>query len=508
MGRSGASSEVEDVGVAPGEELLGKYRVESVLGKGGMGVVVKAMHLGLGDVVAIKMLRPDVLGDAEAASRFLREAQAAVKLKSEHVARVTDVGLLDNGGPYMVMEFLEGVDLDQMLEASGVVSPTLAVDLVLQACEAIGEAHSIGIVHRDLKPSNFFVTWRADGSPLCKVLDFGISKAPVGVEMSLTRTQSVLGTPAYMSPEQMRSARTVDARSDIWSLGTVLYELLCAHRPFEAESFSEMCVKVAVDSPTPLSVMVPPGLDAVIYRCLEKDPARRWQSVAELARALAPYAADHRGAAVVVDRVTRMLARGGGGGGGVPLSEASSLRPQTPFPQLHTPVHTPVPQTWDRTPGPTPMPVPVAGGVTVREPKRRSRVAVVAFAAVATMAVAAITVAIGSSGSKAEEPTSAPAAAKPTPTPTPKVQSTTAPTQAPTPAPTPTPAPAPVPSTTTPTTTSPSPSPSMSTTTTTTTTTPTTTTTSKPKRHSTRVKAGAGSGSAKPVEDDVFGKRH
>jgi serine/threonine-protein kinase len=293
-----------------GTVLLGKYRVDSILGRGGMGVVAEATHLQLGEKVAIKLLRQDVVGDAEACQRFLREAQAAVKLKSEHVARVTDVGQLPGGSPYMVMEFLEGVDLDQMITSSGSIAPPLAVEFVLQGCDALAEAHSLGIVHRDLKPSNFFVTWRPDGMPLVKVLDFGISKAPVGVDLSLTRTQSVLGTPAYMSPEQMRSARNVDARTDLWSLGTVLYELIEGHRPFEAESFSEMCVKVAADPPNPMTAAGrPDGLEAVIFRCLEKDPARRWQNIAELAEALIPFSREPAEARVGVERMKRVLKR-------------------------------------------------------------------------------------------------------------------------------------------------------------------------------------------------------
>ena len=168
-------------------------------------------------------------------------------------ARVLYVGDTDDGIPYLVMEFLDGVDLDGMLEQSSRVLPPLAVDFIVQACEGLAEAHALGIVHRDVKPSNFFVTWRGDGTPLVKLLDFGISKVANNTDVSLTQTQSMLGTPAYMSPEQMRSARTVDARSDIWSLGAVLYELCEGTRPFEAESFSEMCVKVAVDPPAPMT---------------------------------------------------------------------------------------------------------------------------------------------------------------------------------------------------------------------------------------------------------------
>ena len=162
---------------------------------------------------------------------------------------------------------------------------------MLQTAEALAEAHSLGIVHRDVKPTNLFVTWRPDGSALIKVLDFGISKSPMGTDMQLTQTQSLLGTPAYMSPEQMRSARLVDSRSDIWSLGTVFYEALEGRRPFEAESFSEMCVKVAVDPPAPM-VNTPPGLQQVILRCLAKSPEQRYATMAEFARDLIPFAQD------------------------------------------------------------------------------------------------------------------------------------------------------------------------------------------------------------------------
>jgi serine/threonine protein kinase len=232
-----------DAGISIGQVYLGKYRVDAILGHGGMGVVAKCTHLGLNDPVALKMLRQDVLLDRDATERFMREAQAASKLRSEHVARVVDVGTFhDTGVPYMVMEFLDGHDLGELLDQRGSIPAPWASMLILQAAEALAEAHAIGIVHRDVKPSNLFVTWRPDGTAIIKVLDFGISKSPHGTDMKLTQTQSLLGTPAYMSPEQMRSARLVDQRTDIWSLGIVFYELLEGHRPFEAESFSEMCV--------------------------------------------------------------------------------------------------------------------------------------------------------------------------------------------------------------------------------------------------------------------------
>jgi serine/threonine-protein kinase len=297
-----------DAGVRIGEIFVDKYRVDAILGHGGMGVVALCTHLALNEQVAIKMLRKDVLDDADAVERFMREAQAAVKLKSEFVARVSDVGRSRNNVPYMVMEYLEGHDLGELLDERGSLGLTWAVELTLQACEALAEAHSIGIIHRDVKPTNLFVTWRPDGSALIKVLDFGISKALTGNAMQLTQTQSLLGTPAYMSPEQMRSARMVDARTDIWSLGTVLFELLEGHRPFEAESFSEMCVKVAVDPPGAMT-NTPLALQQVVLRCLEKAPEQRYASMADLAADLVPFSQDPHQAQVLVERMSRMLRR-------------------------------------------------------------------------------------------------------------------------------------------------------------------------------------------------------
>jgi serine/threonine-protein kinase len=273
-----------------------------------MGVVAECTHLGLNERRAIKMLRQDVLLDGDAVERFTREARAAAKLRSEYVAKVHDVGIFENGTPYMEMEFLEGHDLGELLKQRGVLPVQWAVELMLQTAEALAEAHSLGIVHRDVKPTNLFVTWRVDGSALVKVLDFGISKSPMGTDMQLTQTQSLLGTPAYMSPEQMRSARLVDSRSDIWSLGTVFYEVLEGRRPFEAESFSEMCVKVAVDSPAPM-VNTPPALQQVILRCLAKTPETRYSNMADLGRDLVPFASDTHSAAVLVERMNRVLRR-------------------------------------------------------------------------------------------------------------------------------------------------------------------------------------------------------
>ena len=293
--------------IEPGTLLLGKYRIDRVIGEGGMGVVALAHHVQLDQPVAIKFLLPQVLDNPDVVQRFLREAQAAVKLRSEHVARVSDVGTLETGAPYMVMEFLDGMDLGELLTQQGALVPGLAVDFMLQACEALAEAHALGIVHRDIKPANFFITSRASGAPLLKVLDFGISKSAVTVDEGLTSTQAIMGTPAYMSPEQMRSTKHVDARADIWAVGVVLHESLSGRRPFSGETFSALCLQVAMDPPEPLTMPLPPGLADVVARCMEKDPDARFQNVAELAAALAPFARTPGQAASSTERTAGVL---------------------------------------------------------------------------------------------------------------------------------------------------------------------------------------------------------
>ncbi|WP_199693628.1 serine/threonine-protein kinase [Sorangium cellulosum] len=283
--------------VAEGQILSGKYRVESILGQGGMGVVVAALHEQLQQRVAIKLLHPGA--NAEMVERFVREARAAVRLKSEHVARVLDVGTLETGAPFMVMEYLDGSDLQQTLRQRGPLELEEAVGYVLEACEAIAEAHAAGIIHRDLKPANLFLARGADGSGMVKVLDFGISKAlaepsAAGAEpeLGLTKTAMVLGSPLYMAPEQMRSARTVDTRADIWSLGAILYQLLTARVPFDATSLSELILMINTEAPPSPSLFrrdLPPGLEAAILRCLEKDVTKRFRSVAELAGAIVDF---------------------------------------------------------------------------------------------------------------------------------------------------------------------------------------------------------------------------
>ncbi len=280
--------------VKEGDVLAGKYRVERVLGVGGMGIVVAARHEQLDQPVAIKFVRDDALGNEEAVARFLREARAAVKLRSEHAAKVLDVGTLESGAPYMVMEYLEGSDLGAVLVERGPLPVEVVAEYVVQACEAVAEAHAAGIVHRDLKPQNLFLAVTVGGGARVKVLDFGVSKTlATSGGGGLTQTRSMLGSPLYMSPEQMRSSRDVDARSDVWALGVVLYELLTKRWPFEAETMPELVLKVVTEPAQPLRGHrpdVPQAMIDIIDRCLQRDPAARYANAAELALALEPLA--------------------------------------------------------------------------------------------------------------------------------------------------------------------------------------------------------------------------
>ena len=283
-----------DSPVSPGDILLGKYRVERVLGKGGMGVVVAARHVDLGQMFAIKFLLPTMVGHQESVERFVREARAASRLESEHVAHVHDVGRMENGAPYMVMEFLDGCDLKALLTKRGPLPVEEAVSFVHQVCDAIAEAHELGIIHRDLKPANLFLVNRRNKKEIVKVLDFGISKHTGPEEVDLTNTNASFGSPLYMSPEQMARTKTVDGRTDIWALGTILYELLAGISPFKAATMTEVVARVLQEDPIPLRNIrqdIPPGLEAVVARCLQKRRDERFSSVREVAAALEPFGA-------------------------------------------------------------------------------------------------------------------------------------------------------------------------------------------------------------------------
>ncbi len=273
--------------VFAGDIVNGKYRVEHVLGEGGMGVVVAARHLELEELYAIKVMKREALGcDAYAERRFIGEARAAARLKGEHVARVHDIGRLDTGELYMVMEHLVGTDLKTVVHKRGPLPVEEAISYVLQTCEAIAEAHALDIIHRDIKPHNLFLT---EGGKSIKVLDFGISKQPPKQGPDLTGTNIILGTLLYMSPEQMQQSKTVDARSDVWSIGVVLYELVTGSVPFPGEGILEIAIRVSNGTLTPPSQLrpgLPAAIDAIVERCLQKAPAQRFASVTELARAL------------------------------------------------------------------------------------------------------------------------------------------------------------------------------------------------------------------------------
>jgi serine/threonine-protein kinase len=325
--------------VREGDVVAGKYRVERVLGAGGMGIVVAASHLQLQQRVAIKFLLSGVVAGPDATVRFLREARAAARIQSEHVARVLDAATMEDGTPYMVMEFLEGRDLGALLEQRGRLPLEEAVGYILQACEGIAEAHAAGIVHRDLKPSNFFLCERASGRPVVKVLDFGVSKvagaSSTQPEMSLTGSSAFLGSPLYMSPEQMASAKHVDERADIWSLGVTLFELISGQVPFGGTSVTEVIAGVLQKPPLSLREVAPglaPGFESALGRSLEKERERRYSNVAEFAAAIAPFGPRH--SVLSVERISDALGAArkvAPAPGGAPAELAAVKPPASPL---------------------------------------------------------------------------------------------------------------------------------------------------------------------------------
>lgn len=309
--------------IAPGVVIAGKYKIEREIGRGGMGVVFAALHVDLDQPVAVKILHDYAAYDQAAVARLLREARAAAKIASNHVVRVMDVGALSDGGAYIAMELLEGRDLADILRVHGPFEFVDAVDILIEACDAVAAAHGAGIIHRDLKPANLFVAQMPDGSSTIKVLDFGVSKivpksGQTPASSELTQTGQIFGSPSYMSPEQLRSATDVDGRTDIWALGVVFYELVSGKLPFAGTSMADVLAAVVRDTPELLSLVcpsVPPGLAEVIDRCLEKEPGDRFADVVELIQALVPFASPEKQA--VVHRVKR----------GVPTRLAAVSRP-------------------------------------------------------------------------------------------------------------------------------------------------------------------------------------
>ena len=280
-----------------GDRLLGKYVLERTLGEGGMGVVFAARHELLEQRVAVKLIRPEYMAQRDAVSRFLNEARAAARIENDHVARVLDVGTLEGELPYMVLEYLDGVDLGHVLRQRGSLPVTEAVDALMETIEGVAHAHAVGIIHRDLKPSNLFLSRRPDGTSRVKVLDFGISKtrnltgAPQG---EVTRTNAMLGSPLFMSPEQLRDSKNVDQRCDVWALGVIAFQLLTGKTPFMADNAVALFAAISESDPPGLRTLrpdaaIPPALEAAVLRCLKRRPEDRFESVTDLGAALAPH---------------------------------------------------------------------------------------------------------------------------------------------------------------------------------------------------------------------------
>jgi serine/threonine-protein kinase len=300
--------------VGIGDVVAGKYRIDAVIGAGGMGMVFRAHHELLDVAVAVKVLPATLMQTPGIVDRFLREARAIARLRSEHVARVMDAGALESGQPYIVMELLEGEDLRERLGRLRQLPVQQAVDYVMQTLEAMAHAHAAGIVHRDLKPENLFVAITTDGREVIRVLDFGIAKlsqANRALDAArLTAERTALGSPHYMAPEQVRDSSQLDHRADIWAVGTILYELVAGVEAFPGGSVGEIFGAVLHSTPIPLRALrpdVPEPLEAVVARCLTRDIAGRFASVAELARALAPFAS--REGSALAERVEQTLSR-------------------------------------------------------------------------------------------------------------------------------------------------------------------------------------------------------
>ena len=354
----------------PSALVAGKYRLTELLGRGGMGSVWAGVHTTLGTRVAVKFIDAEHVDSAEARHRFENEARAAAALRSKHVVEVYDHGVMDDGRPFIVMEFLDGEPLDRRLDRLGRLPPRDVARIVGMVCRALSKAHAVGIVHRDLKPENVFLVWDdEDGADVAKVVDFGIAKfTDSNNSSSATRTGSVLGTPYYMSPEQARGLRTVDYRSDLWSVGVIAFRCMTGRLPFEGEAVGDVLVKLCTAPiPVPSEIVrdVPPGFDAWLVRALGREPEARFQSATELARSLATVC-----------------------GLTVPLTPNSG--------ELHALSNTPAPQRMSpfaaTTPSPalTPPPAAQTGAPITQTPTPTTRPATSTLVAVALAALAVL----------------------------------------------------------------------------------------------------------------------
>lgn len=407
---------ISDAPFSVGEEIADRYVVERAIAEGGMGLVFAARHRDLDELVAIKFLKPEFARQSEIIGRFAREAKASTKIKSEYVAKVLDVGVSQTRGPYIVMEYLEGEDLSDRLAREGRLPYERAVELILQACEALAAAHALNIIHRDIKPENLFLVKNESDVPTLKLLDFGVSKTALtgkifGNDISVAKTQSLLGTPLYMSPEQLRGKFDIEPSAEVWSIGAVLYELITGEAPFTGTSVTEVCASVLETVPRSPSERVPGvpiELTAVIMKCLEKQAANRYHTVAELAVALQPFGPKR--ARMCVERA--IAAAKAANQVSQTLQSHASLAPPSGAPSS------------TRTPSPVAMMPPVA---SLPPPQSKMKQIIIAGGVVVLLAVAGASFAMRS-GSKAPE--SAPAAAIP---PTPTMNATPAATPAPMP---------------------------------------------------------------------------
>jgi serine/threonine protein kinase len=314
----------------PGDVIADKFRVERYVGEGGMAFVLEATHLELDERVALKFIHPAFRKQEAIVARFRAEARASARMKGEHIARVMDVSSTEDGHPFIVMEYLDGEDLGQVIERRVLPDRAEAIGWLIETCEALAEAHANGIVHRDVKPENLFLVARLGGRKSVKLLDFGISKlaltsgtnASSGLHVGVT----LIGTPSYMAPEQIRSAKNADPRSDQWSVGAVLFELLSGRLPFEGPSVPDVCRDVLESPHRRLRDIVPdldPALELIVDRCLEKDAANRFASVGDLALALLPYA--HPRYHANVDRMIKLLRAAG-----LTTAQLASIPPPAP----------------------------------------------------------------------------------------------------------------------------------------------------------------------------------